>query len=37
VTFGGGDFDSAFDMLLTFHLAEIKVLFSGTSDVPSVE
>jgi hypothetical protein len=28
---GGGDFDGAFDMLLAFHLAKIKVLFTGTS------
>jgi hypothetical protein len=33
----GGDFDGAFDMLLTFDLAEIKVLFSGSDVGPAVE
>jgi hypothetical protein len=33
---GGGDFDSAFDMLLTFDLAEIKVLFGGLGSGPTV-
>jgi hypothetical protein len=28
---GGGDFDRAFDMLLTFDLAEIKLLLSESS------
>jgi len=27
---GGGDFDSAFDMLLTFDLAEIEFLVHGS-------
>ena len=33
---GGGDFDSTFDMLLTFDLAKIKVLFGGFSGGPTV-
>jgi hypothetical protein len=30
VTAGCGDFDSAFDVLLTFHLAEIEFLVHGS-------
>jgi len=33
----GGDFDGAFDMLLTFNLAEIKVLFGRSSGGPTVD
>jgi hypothetical protein len=32
-----GDFHGAFDMLLTFDLAEIKVLFCGSNVGPAVE
>jgi hypothetical protein len=33
----GSSFDRAFDMLLTFDLAEIKVLFSGSDVRPTVD
>jgi hypothetical protein len=33
---GGGDFDGAFDMLLTLDLAKIEVLFGGFSGGPTV-
>ena len=33
---GSGDFDSAFNMLLTFHLAEIEFLFGGSDLGPTV-
>jgi hypothetical protein len=37
VSAGRGNFDGAFDMLLTFDLAEIKIRFSRSGVGPTVD
>jgi hypothetical protein len=36
VTVGSGKFDSAFDMLLTFHFGETKVLIGRSGIGPTI-